>query len=256
MRSKGPPTPCDKSIDYDAVSKVYDQVREGDPEMVAHILEGFVLDARSLLLDVGCGTANNTSLVARATSSRVVGIDISAGMLEKAQGKAPDLGFAQSAAECLPFSSNLFDLVFMTEVIHHLSDIGASIRESLRVLKDGGFYCIATQSHRQIEKRMTSRFFPASAAVDKQRYPDIDVIEKAMRRAGFVKVSSRPYSFAPVALGPDYLRTVEMRGYSMLHKITEEEYREGLAALRAAFERGETLTYSTGYTFVRGCKSY
>jgi SAM-dependent methyltransferase len=248
------PTHYGKSIDYDAVSKVYDQVREGDPEMVGHMLEGLMLDTKSLILDIGCGTANNTMLVARATSSRLVGIDISAGMLGKAHAKASDLELAQATVEYLPFSSNVFDFVFMTEVIHHLADMNAALRESLRVLKGGGLSYIVTQSHRQIEKRMTSRFFPASATVDKKRYPDIDVIETAMKRAGFVKVSSKPYLFTPVVLGPEYLKTVEMRGYSMLHKLSEQEYQDGLKALHSAFERGERLMYSAGYTFVRGCK--
>lgn len=254
MKNTRSSTPCSKSIDYDAVSKVYDQVREGDPEMVGHMLEGLMLGEKSMALDVGCGTANNTVLVARATSWRIAGIDVSTGMLEKAHAKAPDLGLAQAAAEDLPFRSSLFDFAFMTEVIHHLLDVDATLREILRVLKAGGASCIVTQSHNQIESRMTSRFFPGSAMVDKKRYPDIDVIERAMKHAGYVKVSSKRYSFAPVILGPEYLRTVEMRGYSMLHKISEEEYQEGLRALHSALDQGKRLTYSAGYTFVRGYK--
>jgi SAM-dependent methyltransferase len=246
--------PGGKSIDYDTISKVYDQVREGDPEMVGHMLEGITLDDKTVVLDVGCGTANNTLLVSGALSSRVVGVDISAGMLGGANAKASTLGLVQGTAEDLPFSSDQFDFVYMTEVVHHLSDFKAAIKEILRVLRPGGFSCIVTQSHKQIDHRMSSRFFPGSSTVDKMRYPDIDEIESAMKDAGFVKVSSRQYSFDPVILGADYLRTVEMRGYSSLHKISEKEYAEGMVALRAAFERGEQLTYSAGYTFVGGYK--
>ncbi|RDE15717.1 MAG: hypothetical protein C4K47_02460 [Candidatus Thorarchaeota archaeon] len=247
--------PGGKSIDYDAISRVYDQVREGDPEMVDHLLEGIALDTNAIVLDVGCGTANNTLLVSRALSSKLIGVDISVGMLEKARVKAPRLELLQATADDLPFSSNLFDFVFMTEVIHHLPDFKKALREMLRVLRPGSSSCIVTQSHKQIENRMTSRFFPGSATVDKKRYPDIDKIEVAMNGVGFVRVSSRPYSFSPVILGSDYLQRVEMRGYSMLHKISGEEYQEGLKALRSAFERGEKLSYSAGYTFVRGYKS-
>jgi ubiquinone/menaquinone biosynthesis C-methylase UbiE len=243
-----------KSIDYDAVSRVYDQVREGDSEMVGHMLEGITLGENPIVLDVGCGTGNNTILVLRALSSRVIGIDISAGMLEKARAKAPALELVKATADDLPFSPSLFDFVFMTEVIHHLSDFKAALREMFRVLRPGSSSCIVTQSHKQIQNRMTSRFFPGSATVDKKRYPDIGKIEAAMKGVGFARVSSRQYSFTPVVLGPDYLQTVEMRGYSMLHKISEKEYEEGLKALRTAFEAGEKLTYSAGYTFVRGCK--
>jgi ubiquinone/menaquinone biosynthesis C-methylase UbiE len=44
-------------------------------------------------------------------------------MLEKAHAKTSDLGLAQATADCLPFASNLFDLLFTTKAIHHLPDL-------------------------------------------------------------------------------------------------------------------------------------
>ena len=70
-----------KTIDYDKVSKVYDQVREGNPEMVAQLLEEVSLTESSFVLDVGCGTGNNTILLAAAVPAKIVGLDISYGML-------------------------------------------------------------------------------------------------------------------------------------------------------------------------------
>jgi ubiquinone/menaquinone biosynthesis C-methylase UbiE len=76
--------PKSKSIDYDKVSKVYDNVRVGNPEMVHQILQGVSLNRESRVLDVGCGTGNNTLLLAETSNAKVVGLDISYGMLEKA----------------------------------------------------------------------------------------------------------------------------------------------------------------------------
>ena len=114
--------------------------------------------------------------------------------------------------------------------------------------------CVVTQSHKQIDSRMTSRFFPASASVDKERYPEIDVIEKDMLAAGFDNVTPKEYEFRPTKLGEEYLNTVENRGYSMLHKISKEDYERGVQDLKKAFESGEELTYSAGYTFVWALK--
>jgi len=102
---------------------------------------------------------------------------------------------------------------------------------------------------------MTSRFFPATIEVDQARYPDIDVLEKSMCGAGFHRIESREYIFRPVRLGTDYLTTVSKRGYSMLHKISDEDYNQGLYALTKAYKQGEELTYSAGYTFMWGFKS-
>jgi len=244
----------EKTIDYDKVSRVYDNVRIGDPEMIHQILRDTNLNQDSLVLDLGCGTGNNTILFAEATQAKVVGIDISYGMLEKANEKTKMIPFVQAPADGLPFPEKIFHFVFMTEVIHHLPTPLSAIEDIFRVLKPGGSLCIVTQSHKQIDDRMTSRFFPASASVDKERYPDIDMIEEFLNNAGFNGVNPKTYQFRPTKLGEDYLQTVETRGYSMLHKITQEDYERGLRDLKMAFSRGEKLTYSAGYTFVWATK--
>jgi ubiquinone/menaquinone biosynthesis C-methylase UbiE len=243
-----------KTIDYDKVSKIYDNVRVGDPEMVTQILQGVSLENDSLVLDVGCGTGNNTILFTKATNAKVTGLDISYGMLKKACEKSKQVPLIQAPADTLPFSDETFHFVFMTEVIHHLPDPYSSIEDIYRVLETGGSLCIVTQSHTQIDGRMTTRFFPASARVDKERYPDTDEIEKFMMESGFNRMSPKEYQFRPTQLGEEYLDTVRNRGYSMLHKLSQEEYDQGFKDLEAAFASGEKLTYSAGYTFVWGFK--
>ena len=243
-----------KTINYDMVSKVYDNVRVGDPEMVHQILQGVSLDSESQVLDVGCGTGNNTLLLTEASRAKVTGLDISYGMLEKAYEKIKRVPLVQAPADTLPFINNIFHFVFMTEVIHHLPDPRSSIQEIHRVLRNNGSMCIVTQSHKQIDGRMTSRFFPASARVDKERYPDIGVIEGFLLNVGFNKMTPTEYQFRPTKLGKEYLDTVENRGYSMLHKISQEDYEQGFQDLKAAFTNGEELTYSAGYTFVWATK--
>ncbi|UCH04741.1 MAG: class I SAM-dependent methyltransferase, partial [Candidatus Thorarchaeota archaeon] len=186
----------DKSIDYDSVSRIYDQVRVGEPEMIFHLLEEFAPESGSKVLDIGCGTGNNTLLFQKAVETRVFGLDPSLGMLREAVAKAPEIEFVQGAAEAIPFPTGHFDMLFMTEVVHHLRSLAPAILETTRVLKAGGHLCIVTQSHEQIEQRMTSRFFPATVEIDKARYPDIPVIESALYEAGFTEVWSRPFKFA------------------------------------------------------------
>ena len=243
-----------KTIDYDKVSKVYDNVRVGDPEMVHQLIEGVAFEDHAFVLDVGCGTGNNTLLFVKATHAKVIGSDISFGMLQKASEKMKQVPLVQAPADAFPFADESFHLVFMTEVIHHLPNPDSSIIDIFRVIRRGGSVCVVTQSHKQIDGRMTSRFFPASASVDKERYPDIDVIERYMVKAGFSNVSPKEYMFRPTKLGKEYLHTVENRGYSMLHKISREDYERGVENLRIAFARGEELTYSAEYTFVWASK--
>ena len=235
-------------------SKIYDQVRTGDPEMVQQILNGISLTSQSLVLDVGCGTGNNTLLFAAATGVRVTGLDISLGMLRKAREKTKRTPLIQAPADSLPIMGNLFDFVFMTEVIHHLPDIPLTLKEICRILHRGGLICIVTQSHEQIDKRQTSRFFPGTAKVDKARYPDIDEIKQLLLAAGFSNVTPLEYDFKPVRLGEEFLNTVTHRGFSMLHKISDTEFAKGLQDLKEAYQKGDSLLYSAGYSFVWATK--
>lgn len=243
-----------KTIDYDKVSKVYDKVREGNLEMVHQILDGVSLSGTSLVLDIGCGTGNNTLLLASTAQACIIGIDISHGMLQKAYEKQSQIPFVQAPADCIPFATESVDFVFMTEVLHHLPDIPTAIHENYRILKSSGSFCIVTQSHKQIDRRLTSRFFPATAEVDKGRYPDIAVIEELLFKAGFSVVNLKEYTYSPVRLGDEYLETVIKRGFSMLHKISNDDYDKGLQDLKAAFQQDEVLMYSADYSFVWATK--
>ena len=243
-----------KTIDYDRVSEVYDQVREGNPEMVIQLLTEVSLTDASLVLDVGCGTGNNTILLSSSIRAHVCGLDISYGMLQKAYAKTKQIPLVQAPADNIPFAADSFDFIYMTEVLHHLPDIPMTFQEINRILKPSGLFCIVTQAHRQIDNRMTSRFFPGTATVDKERYPDIDVIAAQLKTTGFRTVNPKEYTYKPVRLGPEYLETIEKRGFSMLHKISQEDYEQGLEDLRVAFHKDEELFYSAEYSFVWASK--
>ena len=239
-----------ESIDYDSVSKTYDEVRAGDPEMIHQLLQGAPLKSSALVLDIGCGTANNTMLFSKTSGTMVIGLDFSFGMLMKAQKKTEGIELVHAPAVGLPFNDESFDFVFMTEVVHHLSDVKSALQEMQRVVSSTGTSCIVTQSHEQITERMTSKFFPTTVEIDQERYPSIGELESNLVQAGFEKITPRIYKFAPIRLGQDYLETVEKRGYSMLHKIGDDEYDEGLAQLKKALVQEHHLDYSAGYTFV------
>ena len=92
------------------------------------------------VLDAGCGTGH-FSLPLEAANS-VVGVDISAEMLAFARGKG--LSPVRAAAEALPFSGGVFDVVLAASVIQLIPDGAAFVCELLRVVKPGGRVIICT----------------------------------------------------------------------------------------------------------------
>jgi phosphatidylethanolamine/phosphatidyl-N-methylethanolamine N-methyltransferase len=91
-----------------------------------------------LVLDLGIGTG--TSLNYYPKRGRVVGIDLSAGMLRECRKKIRERElehatvFQANALE-LPFADNTFDTIFVSHVISVVSDPALVVKEAQRVAK-------------------------------------------------------------------------------------------------------------------------
>jgi len=94
------------------------------------------------ILEVGVGTG--ISLPDYARTNRIVGIDISAPMLRKAQEKVTEHGLTNVEALCvmdakhLALPDNAFDVIVAQYVITAVPDPEATLDEFARVLKPGG----------------------------------------------------------------------------------------------------------------------
>src|SRR5260370_31215797 len=107
-----------------------------------HIIAGFVERAcrdlgrvRPRMLDVGCGTGANLQMLSRFGVAE--GVDVSVAALDfcRARGLAK---VKQGAAESLPYEDAAFDLVTGLDVVEHLDDDIAGLKEMRRVLRPGG----------------------------------------------------------------------------------------------------------------------
>src|SRR5690348_8258092 len=92
------------------------------------------------VLDLGIGTG--ASLGFYPGHGRIIGIDLSAGMLRECRKKIREQGFHnvtvfQANALQLPFADDSFDHVFISHVITVVSDPYLLIREAQRVCKPG-----------------------------------------------------------------------------------------------------------------------
>jgi ubiquinone/menaquinone biosynthesis C-methylase UbiE len=239
-----------QSVNYNEISKIYDDVREGDLVLIRHLLQALPSRPDLRVLDIGCGTGNYSDLFQKLTQAEVYGIEPSEGMLAKARRKNDHVTFKIGQADNIPFDSDFFDFAYMTDVIHHVPDINAMFAEIWRVLKAGGVGCIVTQSHQQIEARPIAHYFPGTARVDKERYPDIDEIIQAASAQGFTQTKGEILSEESVELDHGYLELVRKKGYSMLHLISDEEYRAGLKALEQALAKGPVTVQPSGSTLV------
>ena len=94
------------------------------------------------ILDLGCGPGDlAVELAGRLHEARIVGLDLSPGMIELAQRhEGPDgqLRFVAGDAARLPFEAGSFDVVVSTLSLHHWAQPDRCFAEIKRVLRPGG----------------------------------------------------------------------------------------------------------------------
>lgn len=99
-----------------------------------------------LILDIPCGRGFYLNMFAYAAPQAVVvGADLEWDVLEKARRNTAHIGgqaLHGVSIYRLPYPANTFDAVVLSEVLEHLADDVAGLREVLRVLKPGGVVAI------------------------------------------------------------------------------------------------------------------
>jgi SAM-dependent methyltransferase len=116
----------------------------GLPTQFARIKKGDVV------IDLGSGAGNDCFIARHETgeTGKVIGIDFTEAMIEKARANADKLGFynvefRQGDIEKMPVGANIADVVVSNCVLNLVPDKEAAVKEIYRVLKPGGHFSIS-----------------------------------------------------------------------------------------------------------------
>jgi len=238
-------------MDYNILSQDYDLTRSINIETVKQILSKMNIYENSTVLDFGCGTGNYTWAIKKVTNANVFGVEPSDGMRKKAQEKGTEIEFREGDHTSIPFDNDFFDLIYMTDVIHHVSNLNSMFAELQRVLKSSGKICILTESHKQIETRYWSAYFPATVTAEKERYPDIADIISAANQCGLSQDEVVNTAQEHIqAISSDFVKLVENKGFSMFRLISDEAFSDGLKRLKEDYENKVEIKSNHGETFL------
>ena len=168
------------------------------------------------VLDACCGTGD-LAVQAERRGARVVALDFSPGMLERARRKSGTIEWVQGDALALPFADGEFDAATVGFGVRNLADLEGGLRELARVLRPGGklavleitrprgllrpffrlwFDVLVPLAGKVLPGGKAYTYLPASV----RRFPGAEDLSGLFERAGFEHVSYRLLGGGSVAL--------------------------------------------------------
>jgi len=172
------------------------------------------------ILDIATGTGDLAILMAQTNAKKIVGFDISAGMLDVGRKKIDSRALSNRIemilgdSENMPFENDSFDAITVAFGIRNFETLEKGLVEILRVLKPGGIFVILETSnptkspYKQGYSLYTKYILPLigklfskddaaygylseSASV----FPFGDALNNILRKVGFIEVAAMPQTF-------------------------------------------------------------
>jgi demethylmenaquinone methyltransferase/2-methoxy-6-polyprenyl-1,4-benzoquinol methylase len=205
---------------FDRIAPVYDAMNRvmtaGLDQRWRKLAASEVVWPGDRVLDACCGTGD-LAVEAERRGGRVVGLDFSEKMLERARRKSGAIEWVQGDALALPFPDGDFDAATVGFGVRNLADLGASLEELARVLRPGGklavleitrprgilkpffrlwFDVLVPLAGRVLPGGQAYTYLPASV----RRFPGPDDLSALLAGAGFEDVRHRLLGGGIVAL--------------------------------------------------------
>ncbi len=172
------------------------------------------------ILDIATGTGDLAILMAQTPAQRIVGLDISAGMLEVGRKKVQARNLSHrielmlADSESIPFEDHTFDAITVAFGIRNFEHLEKGLSEILRVLKPGGIFVILETSnptkfpYKQGYVFYTKYILPLIGKLfskDQSAYgylsesasvfPFGEALNNILRKIGFIDVVAAPQTF-------------------------------------------------------------
>jgi SAM-dependent methyltransferase len=144
------------------------------------------------VLDLGCGAGRFLTAL-RDAGADPVGVEIAEAAAERARATGVEVRLVEPDGT-LPFGHGEVDLVWCSEVLEHIPDVGAMLFEARRVLKPGGRLLLTVPYHGRLQAaavaltRFDSHFDPLGQHV---RFFTRTSLARTLEATGFDPVKIR-----------------------------------------------------------------
>ena len=210
---------------FDTISENYDRLNRVisfgiDIKWRKKVLQIVTQSNPKTILDIATGTGDLAILMAQTKAPKIIGLDISAGMLEVGKKKIHDKNLSNTIemvladSEEMPFEDSYFDAITVAFGVRNFENLEKGLAEILRVLKPSGVFVILETSvpnktpYKQgytfysknilpIIGKLFSKdnvaygYLSESAAA----FPYGEALNNILRKIGFIEVKAMPQTF-------------------------------------------------------------
>lgn len=211
-----------RALPEHAISLLRDILEENTP-----------VDKVSSVLDLGGGTGRFSQLLQTLYGCPVYTLDPSIEMLQQGVShRYTDIHWLASNAEYIPLKAGSVDLVFMSNIYHHLENPGLAAREVSRVLSDGGNLVVRNGTQETDGAIAWNQFFPEAIEFDKGRIPHKQDIIDCISSNGFELILYAVVYQQFASSYQEYYDKISQRGLSSLLAISDEAFHSGCRRFR------------------------
>jgi len=181
------------------------------------------------ILDLGCGTGRFTTGLGKIFECSVIGLEPSSAMLNVALSQnEPNVEWKQGQAESIPLENETVDLVFMSQVLHHLAEPQEALREIKRVLTAAGYLAIRNGIREHNKELEWLRFFPEALEIEEKRMSSQQELTELVSGQSFELISRRTIYQLFADSYDEYFDKISRRGLSALIAISDKSFQSGL----------------------------
>lgn len=183
------------------------------------------------ILDLGCGTGRFSSALAETFDCQVLACDPSFLMLSQ-QPRAANVYRISAQAEYIPFRSESIDLIWMSQVFHHLDDSQEAFSTMYDVLGAGGVLVVRNGTKESDHEILWADFFPEVAQGTFHRIATRANILQTASQSGFKNIGIQTIKQLFVDSFDEYYERIRQRALSPLVELSNHAFEAGLRRMR------------------------
>jgi len=228
---------------FSKIAHIYRDLRTTDSEPILFIKNKLQKHSKIVAADVGCGAGRYDLKLFQYIGKKIFlyCIDVNKEMLKclkefLVEHKIRNFKTIKSFDRKLPLKDNFLDCIFTFNAVHHFK-ILQFLKESSRILKNGGYLFIYTRLRSQNRRNIWGKYFPLFNEKETRLY-GLNELRSLIRKTPKLKIETIEYFKCARLSSLDWLlEQAQSHHYSTFYLYTKKELEVSLEKFKKNIQR-------------------